>query len=122
MSADERVQFAAAVNREERQRMPLSGALAFAARLAGISWPEEPCVRRYVEWMIQREDLPNPLRTYTNCTDAWFAASRNRAYAAIAASHTGPTRRPIARATMRLLCAAATACYLPLRSKPAPPV
>jgi len=55
------------------QPIPLLGVLAAGAQLAGMDVDVEPAVRRYVEWTIAREDLPELCHNRMQLVDAWFA-------------------------------------------------
>jgi hypothetical protein len=117
MSAAERRDLAAWLEAERKEPVRLRAVVLFAARLAGISWPASVQVERFVRWMLDREDLPRPLRARPECYDAWLGAPRKRFRALLEAASprsldtsNHPRLRPIARALSGLVIA----CYVPL--------
>jgi hypothetical protein len=83
--------------------------LLLAAQLRGLPSTADASTRRLAAWMVQREDLPEPLRARSECIDAWFAADRYRAAAFIAAALRQETLRA---GVARVASAAAIAVYL----------
>ncbi len=61
----------AATAKEEVQRIGLQSVLCAAARMAGIEGHFDARVQRFVDWAIQREDLPPVLRDRIQLADAW---------------------------------------------------
>jgi hypothetical protein len=120
MSADERHALRSIVDTERLEPIRLPAVVYAAARAAGLQWPATTSVRRYARWMLQRGDLPRPLRVRPVCVDAWLGSDARRFRAAVgaafrcggglaAASVSAPRRylRPFAR----LLCGLVIACY-----------
>ncbi len=68
---------------EQRERIRIGALTGLAASLAGVPWPCDTATRRFMEWMIQREDLPRPLRVRPVCYDAWLATEHGRVRAVI---------------------------------------
>jgi hypothetical protein len=57
----------------------LRAVLSLAARLAGVTWPEDADARTYLRWVARRENMPEPLATRAHSIEAWFAAGRRPA-------------------------------------------
>lgn len=115
MNAAERAALQRAIDTETREGLRVRANVAFAAGLAGLHWPEAAAVNRFVEWSIEREDLPRPLRLYPECVDAWLSARGGRLRAIRNAALAGPARRRLSRALIRAGAAPAIALYLWLR-------
>lgn len=107
--------FRAAVSLERRYAVKVGAPVFLAAQLAGIDWACDANVRRFARWMLQREDLPQPLRARPECFDAWLSARENGFSATFGAAFDGQTGSParrIARAAARLCAGAAIAVYV----------
>ncbi|HEY9179274.1 MAG TPA: nucleotidyltransferase family protein [Candidatus Baltobacteraceae bacterium] len=59
--------------REAVSRVPLQAVLLLAARLAGVPVSCDTRTQRYIDWAIQREDLPRFFRERARLIDAWHA-------------------------------------------------
>lgn len=115
MSSGEREALQRATDTETREGLRVRANVAFAARLAGLQWPAPAAVSRFVEWSIEREDLPRPLRLYPECVDAWLSAPGGRLSAVWNAAFAGPARRRFSRALIRACAAPAIGLYLWVR-------
>lgn len=113
----ERVRVDRELRRETREGVPLRAAVALATRLAGIDWHEAPAIDRFADWMIEREDLPRPLRAYPQCVDAWLGARGSHVAAVVAAAGRGARHHRTLRALARLCSAPLIACYLAFRRR-----
>lgn len=93
MPASERVLLRSIVESERYEPVRLQAVIYAAARMAGVEWPAATPVSRFADWMVQREDLPRPLRVRPECVDAWLAATLRPARAAIDAAFRSPFDR-----------------------------
>lgn len=64
--------------RESWEPVRLSSALALAARISRMQKPESPAVRRYVSWLIGREDLPEVIRCRAGIVENRFRSEAGR--------------------------------------------
>jgi hypothetical protein len=61
---------------ERRCAVALSGVVALAAAIAGLEWGSTKETRRYLNWILRREDLPTYLRARTQMADEWYSNGR----------------------------------------------
>lgn len=61
------------VARERRDPVRLAAPLVLAAYVAGIPWPSDRHVTRYIRWALRREDLPTGMRTRSDAAEIYFA-------------------------------------------------
>jgi hypothetical protein len=61
---------------ESIQRVPLQSVICAAAQISGLRATFDNDVRRFVQWAVEREDLPPGLRARTQLMDAWYANGR----------------------------------------------
>ncbi len=52
----------------------LGGSLALGARIAGITWPQTPEEKRYLDWTARREDVPLYFSQRSQLIEGWYAA------------------------------------------------
>jgi hypothetical protein len=83
MTPRERAKLRTVLDAETVEPVRLRAIVFLAARLAKIAWPADRSVRRFAAWMVQREDLPRPLRARPDCVDAWLGAPTRRTEAAL---------------------------------------
>jgi hypothetical protein len=76
MSGDERAKLAAIVAHERIDPVRLRASFVLAARLAGIAWPSDAVVERYLEWAARREDVPRYFAERSQLAEGWYAADR----------------------------------------------
>ncbi len=57
----------------------LRAVLSSAARLAGLTWPEDADAHAYLRWVARRENMPEPVAARAQSIEAWFAAGRRAA-------------------------------------------
>ncbi len=57
---------------EPRQRVALQAVVTLAAAIAGRTLDAPREVRRYLSWVMRREELPRQVRLRTGLADAWF--------------------------------------------------
>ena len=119
LSSDELARLRGIITSEKKERVRMEATLCAAARCAGIEMPVSPNVRRYLRWMIEREDLPRPLRARADCADAWFAAQRFRIFRFLAAAFgSTPLDKPHPlRAPARILAGIAILAYVPFMKR-----
>jgi Uncharacterised nucleotidyltransferase len=120
MSEGERRALRSIVNTERLEPIRLQAVVYAAATAAGLQWPASAPARRFARWILQRGDLPRPLRGVRQaCVNAWLGADGRHLHAAMRAAFqywgSGPRRylRPYAR----LLFGLAIALYLPFMKK-----
>jgi hypothetical protein len=111
MAPTERVALQEALEQAGCDNLPARSALALAAQIAGLNWDVDARTARFVRWMLQREDLPRPLRMRPECVDAWFASKGSRA---AALAHAAYERRTLRSALARVVTAVFIALYIRL--------
>ena len=62
---------------ERREGTRLYGFFAFAARLAGDTWPADRRADAYLRWIACREDMPLWLRWRSQIVEMWYASGGN---------------------------------------------
>jgi Uncharacterised nucleotidyltransferase len=62
----------AIVSQERYQAVALQAVIALAARVAGLTYAESAAVKRYLSWVIHRENLSPYVRDRSQFADAWF--------------------------------------------------
>jgi hypothetical protein len=119
MSDGERRNLRSIVDTERFEPIRLHAIVYVAAKAAGLEWPASARVRRFARWVLQRGDLPRPLRTRAACVDAWLGADTRPVTAALLAAHRrGPAEpRSQPRRYARLLAGLTIACYRPFMKK-----
>jgi hypothetical protein len=58
---------------ERREPTRLAASLVLAAYVAGIPWPSDRRINRYIRWALRREDLPIGMRMRSNAAEMYFA-------------------------------------------------
>jgi hypothetical protein len=61
------------VDREQVEQVRLGAVVAMASQLGGVDWDESPAVRRYLDWILRREDLPALMRRRSHFVDTCYA-------------------------------------------------
>lgn len=61
------------IARERRDPVRLAAPLVLAAYVAGIPWPSDRQITRYIRWALRRKDLPNGMRTRSDAAEIYFA-------------------------------------------------
>jgi hypothetical protein len=62
----------ATISQEQYQTVALQAVIAFAARVAGLPYTESAAVKRYLSWVVRRENLAPYVRDRSQFADAWF--------------------------------------------------
>jgi hypothetical protein len=62
----------ATISQERYQAVALQAVIALAARMAGLTHSEPAAVKRYLSWVIHRENLVPYVRDRSQFADAWF--------------------------------------------------
>ncbi len=76
MTPQERAGLHAAVAQERIDQLRLGASFAFASRLAGVPWPSNVAVDRYLDWVGRREDVPLYFAQRSQLAEGWYAADR----------------------------------------------
>jgi hypothetical protein len=120
MSEGEKRALRAIVNTERLEPIRLQAIVYAAATAAGLQWPASAPARRFAHWILQRGDLPRPLRgVRPACVNAWLGADGRPLQAAVRAAfqYWGAAPRRYLRPYARLLFGLAIACYRPFMKK-----
>ena len=73
LTAEQRHALTRIVASERREPIRLAASLVLAAYVAGIPWPSDRRVDRYIRWALRREDLPTGMRTRSDAAEIYFA-------------------------------------------------
>lgn len=76
MTPQERAAVQAVIARERTDPIRLAASFAFASQLAGVAWPSNLAVERYLDWVGRREDVPLYFAQRSQLAEAWYAADR----------------------------------------------
>jgi len=62
----------ATISQEHYQAVALKAVVGLAARVAGLTYAESAAVKRYLSWVMHRENLVPYVRDRSQFADAWF--------------------------------------------------
>jgi len=98
--------------RERLEPVRLRASFALAARMAGVSWPTDRLVERYLEWASRREDVPLFFAQRSQLAEGWYAAGGklSRLALRLVDSRSGLDDEPRARTAWRVAGRALASC------------
>ncbi|HXW50572.1 MAG TPA: nucleotidyltransferase family protein [Candidatus Acidoferrales bacterium] len=104
MSEGERAELIAIAAQERIDPIRLRASFALGARLAGVTWPSDRVVERYLEWTSRREDVPLFFAQRSQLAEGWYAAGgkMTRLALQLVDSRSGLDEEPGARTAWRV--------------------